>query len=180
MVEVMYTSCIYVVEIHIMVCCCVSFPNCFNYVMFIAWKWKSANATNYSYPLPWFEMMSFYFPFIQTYLLSLPLPQCTFFFDQTNSSVLRSERKTKSSCVISVWMLFSQYKPLLSVCLSHDLMGFFIGIIGCTDPSRVIQFSLWNERHKEMTHIIMLINWTNQIFTSKLKSYSGLPAHSWF
>lgn len=121
----------------------------------------------------------FYFPFIQTYLLSLPLPQCIFFL-WSNFSVLRSERKVKSSCVISVWMVFSQYKPLLSVCLSYDLMGFFIGIIGCTDPSRVIQFSLWNERHKEMTHIVKLMNWTNQTFTLKLQSCSGLPAHSWF
>lgn len=121
----MYTSCMCVVEIPIMVWCSVSLLNPLSgrscslheirkqqmlqviVILFLNLKW------------------CFYSPFIQTYLLSLQFPQCIFFFNETNHPVLRSERKIESSCVISLWIVFSQYKPLLSVCLSSHLMGFF-------------------------------------------------------
>lgn len=96
----------------------------------------------------------FYFPYIQTYLLSLPFPQCIFFiFSQTNASVLRSERKNVVICCFSSNSFLPVKTIVEGVSLSwhNEVMDF-------TDPSRVLWFSLLNEWHKEMVHTIVLTN----------------------
>lgn len=93
----------------------------------------------YNAIISFLDLKCFYFPFIQTYFLSLPFLLCIFPLWSDKCFFAKELREKKNLYVLFFLGEFSHSK---NHCWGYvsllTLWVFFMSVIGCTDPSRVL------------------------------------------